>query len=66
MMNNAVFVKSLTIVRKHADIKLFTIEKRRNCLVSEPNYHNEKFFKKNLLAIEMKKKQRYLWINLSI
>ena len=60
MMNNAVFVKSLTIVRKHADIKLFTIEKRRNCLVPEPNYHNEKFFKENLLAIEMKKKQRYL------
>ena len=43
-------------VRKHRDIKLFTTERRRNCLVSEPNYHTRKFFIEDLLAIEMKKK----------
>ena len=47
-------------VRKHRDIKLVTTEKLRNYLVPEPNYHTTKFFTENLLAIEMKKKQRYL------
>ena len=42
-------------VRIHRDIKLATIEKRRNYLVSEPNYHTTKFFTENFLAIEMRK-----------
>ena len=42
-------------VRKHRDIKLVTTEKRRNHLVSEPNYQATKFFSENSLAIEMKK-----------
>ena len=42
-------------VRKHRDIKLVTTDKRRNQLVSEPNYHARKWFSENLLAIEMKK-----------
>ena len=41
-------------VRKHRDIKLVTTERRRNYLVSEPNFHITKFFTKNLLAIQMK------------
>ena len=65
LMNNAVFGKTMENVRKHRDIKLVTTERRRNYLVSEPNYHTTKFFTETLLAIEMKK-QRYLWINLSI
>ena len=44
-------------VRKHRDIKLVTTERRRNYLVSEPNYHTAKFFTENLLAIEMNKTQ---------
>ena len=42
-------------MRKHPDIKLVTTERRRNYLVSEPNYHTTKFFTETLLAIEMKK-----------
>ena len=42
-------------VRKHRDIKLITTERRRNYLVSEPNYHTAKFFTEKLLAIEMEK-----------
>ena len=42
-------------VRKYRDIKLVTTDKRRNQLVSEPNYHTTKWFSENLLAIEMKK-----------
>ena len=42
-------------VRKHRDIKLLTTDKRRNQLVSKPNYHTTKYFSENLLVIEMKK-----------
>ena len=42
-------------VRNHRDIKLVTSEKRRERLVSEPNYHSCKKFSDNLMAIEMKK-----------
>ena len=59
LMNNAVFGKTMENVRKHRNIKLVTTERRRNYLVSEPNYHTTKFFTENLLATEMKK-QRYL------
>ena len=48
--------------RKHRYIKLATAERRRNYLVSEPNYHKN-FFTESLLAIEMRKTEI---INLSI
>ena len=41
-------------VRRHRDIKLVTTDKKRNQLVSEPNYHTTKWFSENLLAIEKK------------
>ena len=53
-MNNAVFRKTMENVRKHRDIKLVTTDKRRNKLVSDPNYHTTKWFSEKLLAIEMK------------
>ena len=64
-MNNAVFGKTMENVRKLRnrnvrnvrDIKLVTTERRRDYLVSQPNYHTSKFFTENLLAIEMKKKK---------
>ena len=55
LKNNSVFGKTMENVRKHRDIKLLTTDKRRNQLVSEPNYHATKWFSENLLAIEMKK-----------
>ena len=55
LMNNALFGKTMENVRKLRDIKLVTTNKRRNQLVSEPNYHKTKWFSENLLAIEMKK-----------
>ena len=55
LINNAVFGKTMENVRKHRDIKLVTTDKRRNQLVSEPNYHTRKYFSKSLLATEMKK-----------
>ena len=60
LMNNAVFGKTMEKMRKHGDIKLVTTERRNNYLVSEPNYHTTKYFTKNLLAIETKKKNKYL------
>ena len=58
LMNNSVFGKTMENVRKHGDIKLATTDEKRNKLVSEPNYHTTKRFSENLLAIEMKKKQK--------
>ena len=55
LMNNAVFGKTMQNVRKHRDIKLVTTDKRRNNLVSEPNYYTIKCFSENLVATEMKK-----------
>ena len=50
LMNNAVYGKTMGNVRKHRIIKLVNNDKKRNKLVSEPNYHTT-----NLLAIEVKK-----------
>ena len=58
-MNNAVFWKTIENVRKYRDIKVVTTGRRRNYLVSETNYHTKKYFKENVLAIEMKKKLKY-------
>ena len=54
-MINTVFGKTMENTEKHRDIKLITIDKRRNQSVSEPNYHATKWFSENLLAIEMRK-----------
>ena len=54
LMNNAVFGKTMENIRKHRDIKLITTNRRRNYLVSEPNYQTTKCLSKKLLAIKMK------------
>ena len=51
------FLEKLENVRKPRNIKLVTIERRRNYLVSEPNYYTTKFFTEDLLVIEMRKTQ---------
>ena len=57
-------------MRKFKDIKLVTTERRRNYLVSEPNYHTTNFFTENILAIEMKKNEilmnKHVCLGLSI
>ena len=53
--NNPVFGKSRENVKNHIDTKLITTYKRRNQLVSEPNYYQKKYFPEDLLAIEMKR-----------
>ena len=54
-MNNAVFGKTMENRRKHRNIKLVTIDRRINYLVSHPNFHIRKFFTEHLLAIEMRR-----------
>ena len=65
LMNNAVFRKTVENVRKQRDSKLFTTERKRKYLVSEPNYHTTKFFRENILATDMKK-LKYLRINVTV
>ena len=60
LMDNAVFEKMIENMTKHRDMKLRTTERRRNYLVSETHYHSAKCFTENILAIEMKKKLKYL------
>ena len=55
LMNNAVFGNTMENVRKHRNIKLVKTEKKRNKLVSEPNYHTMKLIDEDLAIIEMKK-----------
>ena len=55
LMNNSVFGKTMENIRKHRDIKLVTTDKKRNKLVSEPNYHAINYISEDLLIIEMNK-----------
>ena len=48
LMNNAVFGKT-------RDVKLVTTERRRNYLVSEPNYFNHKIFHRKFISIRNEK-----------
>ena len=43
LINNLVFGKAMENMGNHRDIKLATSDKRRQRLVSEPNYHLHKF-----------------------
>ena len=54
-MNNSVFGKTMGNIRKHKDIKLVTIDKKRSKLVSESNYYTINLILEDLLIIEMKK-----------
>ena len=49
LMNNFVFGKTMENVKKHRDNKLVATDKRRNQLLSEPNYHITKCFSEGLL-----------------
>ena len=70
LMNNAVFGKTMDNVRKHRNIKLVKTDKKRNRLVSEPNYHTMKLIDDNLAIIEMKevkvKMNKPIYLGLSI
>ena len=46
LMNNAVFGGTFMNVYKQRNVKLVTTDKRRNQLVSEPNYHTKNGFQK--------------------
>ena len=54
-MNNTVLVEAMKNMRKLRYMELLTTDRRRNYLLSEPNYHTTKFFTEHLLAIEMNK-----------
>ena len=49
------FGKIIENLRKHRIIKLVTTEKRRNYLVSEPNFHTAKLLTGNVLPIKLEK-----------
>ena len=54
-MNNSIFGTTMQNVRSHRNLKFVTTDKRRNQLVSEPNYYTTKWFSENLIVTERKK-----------
>ena len=70
LMNNAVFGKTMENIRKNRDIKLVTTDKKRNKLVSEPNYHTMNYISEDLSILEMKrtkvKMNKPIYLGLSI
>ena len=54
-MNNAVFGKLMEDMTRHRNIKVVTTERRKNYLISKPNYHTTKYLTEDLLPIEMKR-----------
>ena len=54
LMNNAMFGKTMDIVRKHRDIKLVTDKIKRCKLASKPNYDTTKSYSKEFVAMEIK------------
>ena len=58
-MNNAVFGKTMKNVRRQRDIKLVTTKRRKNYLVSEPNYYTTNVFTEHFLTTEIKKTKIY-------
>ena len=60
LKNNRVYGKTMENIRKHRDIHLVTNVNKHSKLVSEPNYHATKYISKNLLVMEMKKREIYM------
>ena len=52
------FQKTLEKVRKDRDSKLVATERRKNYLVSEPNYHTRKLFTKKIIYNRNETKNR--------
>ena len=60
LKNDRVYGKTMENIRKDRDIHLVTNVKKHSKLVSEPNYHATKYISKNLLVMEMKKREIYM------
>ena len=70
LTNNSVFGKTMENVRNYRDLIIITSEKKRERLVSEPNYRAYKNFSDSLMTIEMKKAKvkmtKRIYLGLSI
>ena len=56
LKNNSAYGKTMENIRKHRDIYLVTNDKKRSKLASEPNYPATKHISKNLLVMEIEKR----------
>ena len=60
LKNNSAYGKTMENIRKHRDISFVNNDKKRKVLASEPNYHPTKPISKDLLTMEMKKRELYM------
>ena len=56
LMNIPIFGKTMENARKYRDIKLVTTKRRRNYLVSAPNYGTTNFFYRKFISNRNEKK----------
>lgn len=56
-MKSSVFMRTMENIRKHIDIRPVATDIKRNRLVTEPNYHQRKWYPEKLLAVGMNKKE---------
>ena len=66
LMNNSVLGKTVQNLRKHRGIKLATADKKRNKLVSKPNYHTTKHFSEKEMKKAKVKMNRPVYFVMSI
>ena len=70
LMSNAVFGRTMENIGKYRNIKLVTTHKKRNKLVSEPNYHTMNYISEDLSITVMKrtrvKMNKPIYLGLSI
>ena len=66
LMNNDVLAKTIENVRNHRDIELVITERRRNHLMSKPNYHTTKFLTENVLEKTQILMNKPVYLGLSI
>ena len=60
LKKNTTYGKTMENIRKHRDIRLVTKDKKISILASEPNYEANKHISKDLLIMEMKKRNLYM------
>jgi len=62
-MNNAVFDKTMENMRNHVDVRLLTRWDGRygaKAMIAKPNFHSRSVFSENLVAIEMRKLEKFV------
>ena len=68
-MNNAIFGKTMENVHNYVDVRLLTRWNGRygaEAMIAKPNFHSRSVFSENLVAIEMRKLDKPIYVSMYI